>query len=123
LKNFPIHVSKIELSTGRTLTPLQVIRESPHWIAEGSQRGVLLSFYGKAAQRPAIRSGCSSQEGVYGPREAQGKPLWYNGSGEEVQRTGHADVLEDGEGNWWGVFLGVKPVKGDDGNCLEPQNG
>jgi beta-xylosidase len=60
---------------------------------------------------------------VHGPWEAQGKPLWYNSSDEDVQRTGHADVFEDGEGDWWAVFLGVRPVKDEDGNYLEPQMG
>lgn len=48
--------------------------------------------------------------------------MWFNGPDEEVQRTGHADVFEDGQGRWWAVFLGVRPVKVD-GEYLEPQLG
>lgn len=29
----------------------------------------------------------------------------------EIQCTGHADLVEDGNGNWWMVCLGVRPVK------------
>ena len=36
MKDFAIHISEIDLATGRTLTPPAVIRTSPHGIAEGS---------------------------------------------------------------------------------------
>lgn len=63
-----------------------------------------------------------SEIGPYGPWESQGKPLWYNGPDEEVQRTGHADIFEDGAGQWWAVLLGVRPVKVESG-FIEPQLG
>lgn len=34
---------------------------------------------------------------------------------DEVQNTGHADLVEDAEGRWWAVFLGVRPVKTSNG--------
>ena len=128
LKDFGIHISEIELETGRTLTPPQLIRESPHGVAEGShilRRGeyyYLFTAEGgtEAGHQEWVFRNC---QGVYGPWEAQGKPLWYNGPEEEVQRTGHADVFDDGEGNWWAVFLGVRPVKDEAGQYLEPQMG
>lgn len=69
-----------------------------------------------------------SREGPLGPWEGQdrGGPLWYNGpEEEEVQRTGHADVFEDGEGRWWAVLLGVRPLRDEEGGgrWLEPQLG
>lgn len=30
-----------------------------------------------------------------------------------VTTTGHADLVEDNQGNWWGVFLGCRPYEGD----------
>jgi beta-xylosidase len=30
---------------------------------------------------------------------------------DEVQNTGHADLVEDAKGNWWAVLLGVRPVR------------
>ncbi|KAI0434976.1 glycoside hydrolase family 43 protein [Xylaria sp. FL1042] len=128
LKDFGIHISEIELETGRTLTPPKLIRESPHGVAEGShilRRG---TYYYLFTAEGGTEAGHQewvfrSREGVYGPWEAQGKPLWYNGPGEEVQRTGHADVFDDSKGNWWAVFLGVRPVKDEDGRYLEPQMG
>ncbi|KAI1282832.1 glycoside hydrolase family 43 protein [Xylaria sp. FL0933] len=128
LKDFGIHISEIELETGRTLTPPKLIRESPYGVAEGShilRRG---AYYYLFTAEGGTETGHQewvfrSREGVFGPWEAQGKPLWYNGPHEEVQRTGHADVFDDGEGNWWAVFLGVRPVKDVDGRYLEPQMG
>ncbi|KAI0015858.1 beta-xylosidase [Xylariomycetidae sp. FL0641] len=130
-KDFAIHVSEIDLASGRTLTPPRVVRESPHGIAEGShllrRGGYLYLFTAEGGTEAGHQEWVfRSREGVYGPWEAreEGKPLWYNGPDEEVQRTGHADVFEDGDGNWWAVFLGVRPVKAkSDGRYLEPQMG
>lgn len=30
-----------------------------------------------------------------------------------ITSTGHADIVQDNEGNWWGVFLGCRPYEGD----------
>lgn len=30
-----------------------------------------------------------------------------------ITTTGHADLVEDKDGNWWGVFLGCRPYEGD----------
>ncbi|ORY54556.1 glycosyl hydrolase [Pseudomassariella vexata] len=128
LKDFAIHISEIDLATGRTLTPPVVIRESPHGIAEGShilRRGkYYYLFTAEGGTEARHQEWCfRSCEGPLGPWESQGKPLWYNGADDEVQRTGHADVFEDGEEEWWAVFLGVRPVKGEGGGYLEPQLG
>ena len=127
LKDFAIHVSEIDLPTGRTLTPPVVVRQSPHGIAEGSHIIKRGKYYYLFTAEGGTEAGhqewvLRSTEGVYGPWESTGRPLWYNGPDEEVQRTGHADVFEDGQGRWWAVFLGVRPAK-HQGNWLEPQLG
>ncbi|MDE6403577.1 MAG: glycoside hydrolase family 43 protein, partial [Muribaculaceae bacterium] len=33
-----------------------------------------------------------------------------------VTCAGHADIIEDADGNWWGVFLACRPVEGDKEN-------
>lgn len=33
-----------------------------------------------------------------------------------ITSVGHADFVQDGEGNWWAAFLGVRPYQGDDYN-------
>lgn len=30
-----------------------------------------------------------------------------------ITSTGHADIVQDNTGNWWGVFLGCRPYQGD----------
>lgn len=115
-KDFAIHISEIDLPTGRTLTPPVVIRSSPRGIAEGShiiRRG---GWYYLFTAEGGTEAGHQewvfrSRDGPLGPWEGTGEPLWYNGPDEQVQRTGHADVFEDGEGRWWAVLLGVRPPR------------
>ncbi|OAG02366.1 Arabinanase/levansucrase/invertase [Paraphaeosphaeria sporulosa] len=128
LKDFAIHISQIDIQTGRTLTAPRVIRQSEFGVAEGSHILFKAPYYYLFVAEGGTEAGHQewvfrSTEGVYGPWESQGKPLWYNGPDEEVQRTGHADVFEDGEGRWWAVFLGVRPLKDGEGTWLEPQLG
>ncbi|KAF7562943.1 hypothetical protein G7046_g1178 [Stylonectria norvegica] len=127
-KDFAIHISEVELATGRTLTPPRVIRESPYGIAEGSHIIKRDGYYYLFTAEGGTEAGHQewvfrSREGPYGPWEGQGKPLWYNGPTEEVQRTGHADIFQDGDGNWWAVLLGVRPVETQKDRYLEPQLG
>ncbi|KAF4982103.1 hypothetical protein FZEAL_2209 [Fusarium zealandicum] len=126
-KDFAIHISEIDIKTGRTLTAPRVIRDSPHGIAEGSHIIKRGDFYYLFTAEGGTEAGhqewvLRSRQGPYGPWEGQGKPLWYNGPDEEVQRTGHADVFEDSEGQWWAVMLGVRPVKHEEA-FIEPQMG
>ncbi|CAO2654047.1 Nn.00g107800.m01.CDS01 [Neocucurbitaria sp. VM-36] len=128
LKDFAIHVSEIDLPTGKTLTPPVCIRQSEYGVAEGSHIMKRGEYFYLFVAEGGTEAGHQewvfrSKKGVYGPWESQGKPLWYNGPEEEVQRTGHADVVEDGEGRWWGVFLGVRPVRREGGGWAEAQLG
>ncbi|KAF4466299.1 xylosidase arabinosidase [Fusarium albosuccineum] len=127
VKDFAIHISEIDITTGRTLTAPRVIRESPYGLAEGSHIIKRDDYYYLFTAEGGTEAGhqewvLRSRDGPYGPWEGQGKPLWYNGPDEEVQRTGHADIFEDGNGDWWGMFLGVRPVQYQ-GAYLEPQMG
>jgi beta-xylosidase len=128
LKDFAIHISKIDIETGRTLTYPKVVRQSAFGVAEGSHLLYRAPYYYLFVAEGGTEAGHQewvfrSTQGVYGPWESQGKPLWYNGPDEEVQRTGHADVFEDGHGRWWAVFLGVRPIRDNVGKWLEPQLG
>ncbi|KAF2015637.1 glycoside hydrolase family 43 protein [Aaosphaeria arxii CBS 175.79] len=127
LKDFAIHASEIDIKTGRTLTPPVVLRQSPYGVAEGSHIMRKGDYYYMFVAEGGTEAGHQewvfrSTEGPLGPWESQGQPLWYNGPDEEVQRTGHADVFEDDQGKWWGVFLGVRPAI-DGGRYIEPQLG
>ncbi|OWA37608.1 hypothetical protein B9G55_06025 [Saccharibacillus sp. O16] len=50
----------------------------------------------------------------YGPFEDRGEPfLTHRGLKEHpVQCLGHADLIEDIQGQWWAVFLGMRPIDG-----------
>ncbi|NQX45186.1 glycoside hydrolase family 43 protein [Paenibacillus tritici] len=50
----------------------------------------------------------------YGPFEDKPEPiLTHRGLKDHpVQCLGHADLVEDTKGNWWAVFLGMRPVEG-----------
>lgn len=127
LKDFAIHISEVDLETGRSLTAPQVIRKSPHGIAEGSHILKHGEYYYLFTAEGGTELGhCEyvfrNKTGPLGHWEGQGRPLWYNGSNEEVQRTGHADIFEGNDGKWWAVLLGVRPVK-HQGRYLEPQMG
>lgn len=50
----------------------------------------------------------------YGPYEAcPHNPILShrNAMGSPIQATGHADLVEDQNGNWWMVFLGIRPFE------------
>lgn len=127
-KDFAIHISEIDLPTGATLTAPQVIRESPFGIAEGSHIIKRGKYYYLFTAEGGTESGhqewvLRSDQGplgpwVLGPRN----PLWYNGTDEEVQSTGHVDVFDDQDNNWWSVLLGVRP-RNFDGKFQDSQLG
>lgn len=55
-----------------------------------------------------------SDEGPLGPYElGPQNPLWRNGVEDEIQNTGHCDLVEDEKGRWWAVSLGVRPMRYD----------
>lgn len=114
-KDFAIHISEIELTTGKTLTVPEVIRASPHGLAEGSHIIKRGTFYYLFTAEGGTESGhhevvLRSTNGPLGPWTV-GPSLGYNGTDEEVQNTGHADVFESADGEWWAVLLGVRPQK------------
>jgi beta-xylosidase len=115
LKDFAIHISEIDLGSGRTLTAPKLVRSSPHGVAEGSHIIKRHQYYYLFTAEGGTESGhqewvMRSETGPLGPWELGPRnPLWYNGSEEEVQSTGHADVFMDTNGDWWAVFLAVRP--------------
>lgn len=118
-KDFAIHISEIDLATGRSLTAPTVIRASPFGIAEGSHIIKRGKYYYLFTAEGGTESGhqewvLRSDKGPLGPWYLGPRnPLWYNGPDEVVQSTGHVDVFDDTDGQWWSVLLGVRPVKVD----------
>ncbi|KAL4927335.1 glycoside hydrolase family 43 protein [Aspergillus undulatus] len=121
LKDFGIHICTIDLDTGRVISRPELIRESASGVSEGSHIFKRNGYYYLFTAEGGTESGhCEwvsrSSEGPMGPWEVGPRnPLWRNGVTDEVQNTGHADLVEDAEGRWWAVFLGVRPVWREDG--------
>jgi beta-xylosidase len=89
-KDFAIHISEINLPSGKSLTAPNVIRSSPHGIAEGSHIIKRGKYYYLFAAEGGTESGhqewvLRSEKGplglwILGPRNR----LWYNGTNEVV---------------------------------------
>ncbi|KAJ5094996.1 hypothetical protein N7532_007287 [Penicillium argentinense] len=115
LKDFAIHICTVDLKTGHSTSEPKLIRESSSGVAEGShifKRG--LYWYLFTAEGGTESGHCEwvsrSEHGPFGPWVlGPNNPLWRNGLEDEVQNTGHADLVEDADGKWWAVFLGVRP--------------
>ncbi|KAF3925888.1 Beta-xylosidase [Dactylellina cionopaga] len=116
-KDFAIHICEIDLATGTSLASPTVIRVAPSGLAEGSHIIKRNNYYYLFTAEGGTEDGHTewvsrSSVGPLGPWELGSKnPLWRNTTSDEVQNTGHADLIEDAAGNWWGVFLGVRPWK------------
>lgn len=52
------------------------------------------------------------EESPYNPILTQREGLEYERQ-DKVTSTGHADLIQDKDGNWWAVFLGCRPYEGD----------
>ncbi|KAJ5864106.1 Concanavalin A-like lectin/glucanase subgroup [Penicillium soppii] len=121
LKDFAIHICTVDLNTGHSTSEPKLIRESSSGVAEGShiyKRGRY--WYLFTAEGGTESGHCEwvsrSEVGPMGPWEVgPNNPLWRNGVEDEVQNTGHADLVEDINGQWWAVVLGVRPVRQENG--------
>ncbi|CAI7643436.1 unnamed protein product [Penicillium glandicola] len=120
LKDFAIHICTIDLATGHSTSVPKLIRESSSGVAEGSHIFKHGRYWYLFTAEGGTESGHSewvnrSEVGPLGPWElGPNNPLWRNGVEDEVQNTGHADLVEDSKGQWWAVLLGVRPSKQGD---------
>ena len=122
LKDFAIHICKVNLETGRCLTAPQLIRSSSSGVAEGSHIIKRKKYYYLFTAEGGTESGHSeyvsrNSVGPFGPWEL-GSKIVSSGTGadDEVQNTGHCDLVEDEQGRWWAVLLAVRPLKTADGS-------
>lgn len=112
-----MHVSEIDLDTGRSLSTPVAIRKSPSGVAEGSHIVKYKGFYYLFTAEGGTESGHSecvfrSRTGPLGPWEPNpSNPLLSASLQDDVQNTGHADLVEDVDGDWWAVCLAVRPYR------------
>jgi beta-xylosidase len=121
LKDFAIHICKVDLTSGHCLTTPQLIRSSSSGVAEGSHIIKRGKYYYLFTAEGGTEAGHSeyvsrSETSPFGPWEG-GRMLVSSGIGADdaVQNTGHCDLVEDAGGNWWAVLLAVRPVRTSDG--------
>ncbi|KAF3402989.1 Non-reducing end alpha-L-arabinofuranosidase BoGH43B [Talaromyces pinophilus] len=121
LKDFAIHICTVDLETGNSTSEPLLIRESLSGVSEGSHIFKRGNYYYLFTAEGGTESGhsewvCRSDKSPFGPWEVgPNNPLCHNGTEDDVQNIGHADFVEDTDGNWWAVLLAVRPVKKTDG--------
>lgn len=120
LKDFAVFISTVNLETGKSTSTPKLVRESKTGIAEGSHIFKRGQYYYLFTAEGGTEGGHSewvfrSKEGPFGPWEPGPKnPLINNSTNDEVQNTGHCDLVEDDEGRWWAVCLAVRPTLVED---------
>ncbi|KAF1835200.1 putative glycosyl hydrolase, partial [Decorospora gaudefroyi] len=115
MKDFCIHISTVDLESGSLTSTPKMIRESGSGIAEGPHLFKRNGYYYLFTAEGGTESGhCEyvsrSRESPIGPWEpAPHNPLWRNTTDDDVQNTGHCDIVEGEDGQWWAMCLGVRP--------------
>ncbi|MEK4038730.1 glycoside hydrolase family 43 protein [Paenibacillus sp. FSL L8-0493] len=107
---------EIDIATGAALTEPVVIwtgdggpwTEGPHLYKINGMYYIMTASGGTAKEHREIIGRSSSP---YGPFERLPHPiLTHSGTDNPIQYLGHADLIEDRNGDWWAVFLGVRLV-------------
>jgi xylan 1,4-beta-xylosidase len=108
---------EIDIATGEALTEPVVIwtgdggpwTEGPHLYKINGMYYIMSASGGTAKEHREIIGRSSSP---YGPFERLPHPiLTHRGTDSPIQYLGHADLIEDRNGDWWAVFLGVRLVE------------
>nr|XP_031859688.1 uncharacterized protein CI109_004963 [Kwoniella shandongensis]KAA5526760.1 hypothetical protein CI109_004963 [Kwoniella shandongensis] len=127
-KIYGIYQNKIDLATGQQITPDELIfngslplnstarPEGPHLYKKDNYYYLLIAEGGTGVyHRSTIQRGPTPS----GPWESySGNPLIYNGvdpdpSTQPIQATGHSDIIQTADGQWWGTCLGIRPQGGN----------
>ncbi|KAL7628386.1 hypothetical protein AAE478_002588 [Parahypoxylon ruwenzoriense] len=109
-----IHLQQLNLTTLETTAPVQIwsgtggaYPEGPHLCKNDGWYYILIAEGGTEINQSVI---IARSRNVYGPYESYGKnPILTNRNTDEYfQTVGHADLFQDGEGNWWRVALSTR---------------
>ena len=116
-----IYQAQIDVVSGKQLTPPRVVwrgtggryPEGPHLYKIAGRYYLMISEGGTEYGHMVTMARASSP---WGPFEACPRnPILTHREtpmSVPIQATGHADLVEDAEGNWWMVFLGIRPQGG-----------
>ncbi|WP_179032081.1 glycoside hydrolase family 43 protein [Paenibacillus kribbensis] len=105
---------EINIATGEALSEPQVVwrgdggpwTEGPHLYKINGMYYMMSASGGTAKEHREI---VGRSDNPYGPFERYPEPiLTHRGLDHPIQYLGHADLVEDVNGNWWSVFLGVR---------------
>jgi xylan 1,4-beta-xylosidase len=116
-----IYQTQLDVASGRLLTPPRVVwkgtggryPEGPHLYKVAGRYYLMISEGGTEYGHMVTISRASSPWGPFEP--CPRNPILTHRDtpmDQPIQGTGHADLVEDGEGNWWMVFLGFRPQGG-----------
>lgn len=106
--------SEIDLSTGKASAPIELWGgtggrnpEGPHIYKQFGWYFLLISEGGTELGHTVTIARSRSVTGPYVSYD--NNPIMTNkGTSEYFQTVGHADIFQDGEGNWWGVALATR---------------
>ncbi|MCM3781616.1 glycoside hydrolase family 43 protein [Neobacillus mesonae] len=105
---------EINIETGEALTEPQVVwygdggpwTEGPHLYKINGLYYMMSASGGTAKEHREI---IGRSDNPYGPFERYPEPiLTHRNLDHPIQYLGHADLVEDHQGDWWAVFLGVR---------------
>jgi xylan 1,4-beta-xylosidase len=116
-----IYQAEIDVRTGKLLTPTRLLwertgsryPEGPHLYKIHGRYYLMIAEGGTEYGHMEVIARSSSPWGPWEP--CPRNPILTNRQTEmdqEVQGTGHADLVEDASGQWWLVFLAFRPVGG-----------
>ncbi|HTV20826.1 MAG TPA: glycoside hydrolase family 43 protein [Polyangiaceae bacterium] len=117
-----IYQSQIDIATGALLTsPPRLIwqgsggryPEGPHLYAVNGRYYLMISEGGTEYGHMVTIARSHSPWGPFEPCPHNPIVTHRNtGLDQPIQGVGHAELIEDGEGNWWMVFLAIRPQGG-----------
>ena len=112
-----IYLYEIDINTGNKKQEQQVIwngtggscPEGPHIYKQNGWYFLMISEGGTEYCHMIT---VARSKNIYGPYESYEKnPVLSNRSlPTEIKATGHSDIVEDQNGNWWAVCLGIRPL-------------
>ena len=117
-----IYQSQIDIATGKLLTaPPRIVwkgtggryPEGPHLYKIAGRYYLMISEGGTEYGHMVTMARASSPWGPFEP--CPRNPILTHRDtqlSQPIQGTGHADLVDDGEGNWWMVFLAFRPQGG-----------
>jgi beta-xylosidase len=111
------YACEIDLATGNSLTPTKPIRvstvkpgvaEGPHICKRGVWYYLITADGGTGPNHQVWITRSRHPLGPFEEAPDGVNPLVHNGPDPVIQRTGHADLVQAKDGQWWMVMLGVR---------------